>query len=203
MLFTRRRYDPRLGYAGAETALYPQLADDATQQELAPRLDARPPADKPSAIQAEARTVAWQLGAPFFIQVIEGQAGGIAHLVAGPLESSDAGQHLLDARWRVEFDRPADVVIAGISGQRRKTSRSTTSSLALFSPPGRISCPAERQIVVLTEAAPPLGPGFEKFRHHDDPAARPVRPAHAGESERSRRRFHVDQLLPSKRAFIS
>jgi nickel-dependent lactate racemase len=167
VLVTRRRYDPWLGYAGAETALYPNLTDDATRQELGPRLDPRPPGEKPWPIQAEARTVAWHLGAPFFVQVIEGAGAGIAHILGGPLESSDAGQRLLNARWRIEFDQPADVVIAGITGDPAQISLDDIARA--FFAAARIT-KANGSIVVLAETAAPLGPGFEMFRRHDDPS---------------------------------
>src|ERR1019366_6462460 len=113
---TRRRYDPRVGYAGAELALYPGLCGEVTEAELRAQLDNEGVDDEPSALQAEAREVSWLVGAPFFVQVIEGEGAGFAHILAGPRESSDAGERLLDARWRVEFDQLADIVIATVTG---------------------------------------------------------------------------------------
>ncbi len=163
VLLTRRGYDPVTGYSGAETALYPGLGDEATAEEFRDQLDAEPPDLEPWPSQAEAREVAWLLGAPFFVQVIEGTGDGIAHILAGPLESSNAGQQLLDARWRVEFDQPADVVIAGVTG-----SNGTIADLArAFLAAARVVKPGG-SIVALSDFAPALSPAFELLRRHDD-----------------------------------
>ncbi len=165
VLLTRRRYDPHVGCAGAETALYPDLADQAGIDEIRAEMDIEAPDEEASAIQEEAREIAWRFGAPFFIQVIEGTGDGITHILAGPLESSAAGQRLLNSRWRVTFDRAADVVIAGIT-----SSNATCDDLArAFQAAARVVQPGG-SIVLLTESTPPLGPGFGQFRHHDDPA---------------------------------
>src|SRR3712207_8516498 len=69
-----------------------------------------------------ATEVAWLLGAPFLVQVIEGSSSGLAHVVAGPPASSSEAQKLLDARWRVEVERPADVVVAAVARSEEHTS---------------------------------------------------------------------------------
>ncbi len=167
VLLTRRGYDPVLGCFGAETSLFPGLCDEATAQEYCTRLKARAPGAQPWPIQQEAREVAWMSGAPFFVQVIPGAGDAVSGILAGPLESSGAGRALLDARWRVEFDRPADVVIAGTSGTL--TGGIADLARAYFAA-ARVVKPGG-SIVVLSEIAPPLGPSFELFRRHDEPAA--------------------------------
>jgi nickel-dependent lactate racemase len=167
VLLTRRSYDPLVGYGGAETALFPGLCDEAAAEEFATQLDSEPPDAEPWPIQAEAREAAWLLGTPFFVQVIPGAGDAIAHILAGPLESSGAGQRLLDARWRVEFEQPADVVVAGVTGD---PARLTIDDLArAFFAAARIVKPGG-SIVLLSEIAPALGPAFDLFRRHDDPA---------------------------------
>lgn len=165
ILLTRRRYDPHVGVSGAETALYPTLADQAALEAIGVHFEKRTPGVEPSAIQQEARDIAWRFGAPFFVQVIEGSGNGIAHLLAGPLESSAAGQRLLADRWRITFDRLADVVIAGVIGQEpsfEDLSRAFQSAARVVQPGG--------SIVLLTDAHPMLSPAFELFRRHDEPA---------------------------------
>jgi nickel-dependent lactate racemase len=167
VLMTRRGYDPLVGYSGAETALYPALCDAATAEEFHTQFDCEPPDAEPWPIQAEAREVAWLLGAPFFVQIIEGSGDGIAHVLAGPLESSPAGQRLLDARWRVEFKQPADVVLASVVGN---SASHTIDDLArAFFNAARVVKPGG-SIVLLSDITPKLGPGFDLFRQHDDPA---------------------------------
>lgn len=164
VLVTRRYHDPCFGYAGAETALFPSLSDQATIEEFRTQFDHDAPDREIGAIQAEAREIVWLSGAPFFVQIIEGSGDGIAHILAGPLESSDAGQALLDARWRVEFAHPADVVIAGVSagGRIDDLARAFFAAARVVKPGGSIA--------LLADAAPKLGPGFELFRRYDDPA---------------------------------
>jgi nickel-dependent lactate racemase len=167
VLLTRRGFDPLLGYSGAETALYPGLCDQATADEFRTQFDCQPPDAEPRPVQAEAREVAWLLGAPFFVQVIEGAGAAVAHVLAGPLESSPAGQRLLEARWRVEFERPADVVVASVVGN---PALHTIDELArAFFTAARIAKPGG-SIVLLSDITPELGPGFDFFRRHDDPA---------------------------------
>ena len=168
VLLTRRGYDPTLGIAGAQTALFPGLCDEATVQEFRTRLKTRAPGEAPWPIQQEAGEVAWMLGAPFFVQVIAGAGDAISGIIAGPLESSNAGRALLDARWRIEFDRPADVVIAAVTGT---PIGQTTDDLArAFFAAARVVKPGG-SVVVLSEITPLLGPSFEIFRQHDEPSA--------------------------------
>lgn len=161
VLLTRRGYDPLLGYSGAETMLYPGLGDDATVEELRTQFDSEPPGQAPWPIQQEAREVAWLLGAPFFVQVIEGAGDGIANVLCGPLESSDAGQDLLNARWRVEFDQAVDVAIAGVSGTNADLARAFFTAARIVKPGG--------SIVLLSDITPTLGPAFDLLRSQEDP----------------------------------
>src|SRR5437660_12541387 len=101
VVLSGRGYDPVLGYAGGETLLFPALSDDATRREAAAHLTMKPP-DAASPWRSEAAEVAWLLGAPFLVQVIEGANAEIIHVLGGPMETSGEGQRLLDARWRVE-----------------------------------------------------------------------------------------------------
>src|SRR5262245_15767797 len=116
VIVTRRSYDCLLGYAGAAGALYPALSDTATFRELHSHLSLAVPGPEPWKLQREAAEVAWLLGVPFLVQVIEGSDGAVAHVLGGPVETSAEGERLLDERWRVEVDEPADVVIATIGG---------------------------------------------------------------------------------------
>ncbi len=167
VIFTRRTYDPVLRIAGAETSLYPGVADDAAIEEFQTQLTTRPPGKALSSIQQEAREVSWLLGAPFYVQVIEGTGDGIVNVVAGPLESSDAGIARLQARWRVEFSRPADVVVATVTGDPERVSMFDLAQA--FFQASRVVRPGG-SIVLLTEAAPTKGPAFDLMRGFDDPS---------------------------------
>jgi nickel-dependent lactate racemase len=166
ILVSRRRYDPVVGVRGAETDLYPFLSDDATREEMGTKLSHKPPGKAPWPIRQEAREVAWLLGAPFLVQVIEGSGSEILHVVAGPVESSDAGQALLDARWRVEVDRAADLALGSIVTGDRPTifaeiAQAFWTLTRVVKPGGRIA--------LLTDAAPPLDRVVELMRTWEDP----------------------------------
>jgi nickel-dependent lactate racemase len=168
ILLTARRYDPRSGIDGAEIALFPSLCDEATCQEFAGKLAPDGPISGPSSIRVEAAEVAWLLGAPFFVQVIEGTGDEVTHVVAGTVESSREGERLLDERWRVQVDRPADVVVAGIGGN---PDRVTFADLAhAFYCGARVVRPGGR-VILLTAGKPNLGRAAAIMRQHNDPVA--------------------------------
>src|SRR5262249_3000784 len=108
VVLTRRGYDPAHGYSGAECALYPALSDEPTMQEGWDRLTTKVPGGAAWPLQQQALEVAWLLGSPFLVQVIEGQGDQIVHCLGGPLQSSAEGQRLHDAYWRLEIDEPVD-----------------------------------------------------------------------------------------------
>ena len=185
VVLTRRGYDPLVGYAGAESAMYPGLGDEETFQELCTKVHHRVPGisprspggeglgvrgasdDQPWPVQQKAKEVAWLLGVPFFVQVIEGSGDSIDKIIAGPLDSSVAGERLLNARWRISVDQPADVVVASITGS---PARLGIDDLArAFFAASRV-VKTNGCIVLLTDLAPPLGRGFEIFRQHEDPS---------------------------------
>jgi nickel-dependent lactate racemase len=168
VLLTRRTYDPILGYGGAEGDLYPGLSDEATHQEYAAQFHMEAPGREPWPVRRDAAEVAWLLGAPFLVQVIEGAGNDIAHVLGGTAQSGNEGQRLLDARWRVTVDRPADVVVASLSGD---PARLGAEDLArAFFGAARVVKPGGR-IVVLTEASPVLGPSFGLLRQSDELSA--------------------------------
>jgi hypothetical protein len=166
VVLSGRRYDPLLGYGGAEGALGPLLGDEQTLGELNSRMNLGVPGATPWQTQVEANETAWLLGAPFFVQVIEGPGDEIAHVIAGTVEASREGQRLLDQCWRHTVSRPADLVIASLSGDpARHTFADFAAALACAA---RVVVPNGR-IVLLTQAGPPLGPGADLLRQAVDP----------------------------------
>jgi nickel-dependent lactate racemase len=159
-------YDPALGTAGGETALYPALSDQATREETGGDGAGEGGAIKPAALRREAAEVAWLLGVPFLVQVIEGAGEDIAHVVAGPVDTSAEGERLQEARWRVDVERPADTMIVTLSGDPARhdfadLARALACATRVVQPGGRI--------VLLSGATPALGPGAELLRQADDP----------------------------------
>src|SRR5262249_40993540 len=116
VVLTGRGYDPLLGYSGAAGALYPALSDEATRQGMCSRPSLNVPGPVMLPIRPEAAEVAWLLGAPFLVQVIEGAGEEITHIVGGSMDAAAEGQRLLDARWRVQLDEPVRTVVAGMGG---------------------------------------------------------------------------------------
>ena len=165
VVLSRRRYDPLLGYAGAEGALYPAMSDDSTREDLYSHMSLAAPADKPWPTRKEASEVAWLLGAPFLVQIIEGPGEQIVHIIGGTTDSGDEGIHLLNANWRVTVDSQADAVVAGISGD--PSSHTFADLAAAFACAARVVKPQGR-IILLSEASPALGAGMELLRQAND-----------------------------------
>ncbi len=160
------RYDPLLGYSGAEGALFPAFADRETMQRLSLDLHLEPPGDEAWPTRRAAVETAWLLGAPFYIQAIESQGDGIAQVIAGSVQASREGRRQLDACWRHAMARPADLVVAGMSGDpTRHTLAAMAAALACAA---RVVQPGGR-IVLLTQAEPKLGNEMELIRSFDDP----------------------------------
>jgi nickel-dependent lactate racemase len=161
-------YDPLRGYPGGEAALYPALSDRATLRETGGEAALEPAGGRRSGLRREAEEVAWLLGAPFLVQVIEGAGDDIAHVVAGPVDSVAEGQRLQEERWRVEVERRADTVLVSLSGDpARHDLADLAQALACAA---RVVQPGGR-IILLSQAAPALGPGAELLRRAEDPEA--------------------------------
>jgi len=167
VVLSRRCYDPLLGIGGAEGAIYPALGDAEAQKTNFAKLSMAAPGKTAWPAQLEAAEVAWLLGAPFFLQIIEGAGDEIAHVLGGLVETSAEGQRLLNARWRAAVDDLADVVIAQVSGDpARHTFADLARALACAS---RAVAP-EGKIIVLSGGAPALGPGARLLRQSDTAA---------------------------------
>lgn len=97
------------GCDGAEAALFPALSNADTLAEV----------NTAAGWRAEAVQVAWRLGTPCFVQVIEGPGDTVAEVVAGiGKEGSAEGERRQRARWAVRATETADLVIAGVGGER-------------------------------------------------------------------------------------
>ncbi len=166
VVLSGRRYDPLLGYSGAEGSLYPALSDRETRTEMSQRVNLGLPEATPGPARRAATETAWLLGAPFFVQVIEALGDGVAQVVAGTTEASQEGQRLLDVSWRRSVPRPADLVIAGLSGDpTRHTFAALAAALACAA---RVVQPGGR-IALLSKASSSLGPETDLIRGANDP----------------------------------
>jgi nickel-dependent lactate racemase len=166
VVLTRRGYDPVLGYSGAEGALYPALGDEDALRECWERRSVAAPGASAWPLREEAAEVAWLLGVPFFVQVIEGAGEDVVHILGGPLESRTEGERLLDARWRVEVDEPVDTVIVGVGGDATQHSfadlaRALACAARVVKRGGRIA--------LLSGGTPVLGEAAALFRQTEEP----------------------------------
>src|SRR5207302_10184197 len=103
----------------------------------------------------------------FLVQVVEGAGDGIAFLVGGTVEASPEARRLLDTRWRIEFDRPAQIAVATVTGDPSRQdfaaiARAAHVAAQVVEPGGRI--------VVLSRGDPQLGEGAVMLRDMDNPA---------------------------------
>ncbi len=160
-----RRYDPLLGYAGGEASLYPLFSDHDTRRAMSVRLTMKAATSAVTEVRAEAAEIAWLLGSPIFIQVIEGSGDDIAGICAGLSDTSGDGVKLLDERWRYTIPAPADVVVTGLAGRSARhdfatLARAVTAMSRAVKPDGII--------IVLSEAEPQFGEGMELLRQCDD-----------------------------------
>src|SRR5262249_53541925 len=90
-----------------------------------------------------------------------------SHVLAGLADTGEDALRLLNARWRVSVDQPADVVVASVSGD---ASRHTFAELAqALACAARVVQP-QGKIVLLSQARPALGEAAELLRQADDPA---------------------------------
>ena len=142
------------------------LSDEETRRELAGELSMAAPEEADWPVRDEALEVAWLLGNPFLIQLIDGPGESVAHVVGGSADSSADGEELLDARWRTVLTEPADTVVASLSGTAaeqdfRALARALACASRVVKPNGRI--------VILSRAGGELGPGAELLRQFDDP----------------------------------
>jgi nickel-dependent lactate racemase len=166
IVLSRRGYDPLLGYSGAEGSLFPALSDEATLDAMNEHLSLTAPGEAPWAARKEATEATWLLGAPFFVQIIPGSGDEIAHVLAGPAESSAQGQRLLDSRWRQTTATLADTVVASVTGDPAHQSFADLAAAAANA--SRVVQPDGR-IVLLSSITPTHDPAVELLREEDSP----------------------------------
>jgi nickel-dependent lactate racemase len=160
VVLTGPHFDPVLGYAGAEGAVYPAFGDAETRAKANSAARGDAPTDHSWPIAQEAGEVSWLLGAPFYVQVIRGEGDDIVQVIGGSADTSADGRQSLDRAWRATVVEPADLVIATISGESNRIdfddmARALASAARVVRPDGTI--------VLLSDAAPELTDGFRQM----------------------------------------
>lgn len=151
VVLSSRRYDVLHGVGGAAGAIYPTFSDAETRTAMNERWNLAAPGATPWPTRVEGKETAWLLGAPFFVQVIEGSGDGWTEVIAGADEASTEAERRLDVRWRQTVARPADLVIAGVSGD---PARHTFADLAAAAASAARVVRPDGRIVLLTRANP-------------------------------------------------
>jgi nickel-dependent lactate racemase len=166
VVLTGPRFDPVLGYAGAEGAVFPGLSDVETRTRSQAAVIADVPAEHAWPVRREAGEVSWLLGAPFYVQVVEGPGDDIVQVICGSADTSADGRRGLDRCWRATVPGHANVVIATISGDPgRHGIAEMAQALACAA---RVVRP-DGVIALLCASAPELCEGFRQILRGDDP----------------------------------
>jgi nickel-dependent lactate racemase len=165
VILTDLRFDLQMGHAGAAGAVFPAMSDVETRHAWDKSLTMDAPQNAPWPARGEAEEVAWLLGAPFQVQVLEGAGDTIAAVIAGSNDVAADGRALLDRVWRGTVVRPADVVIAAMSGDPARQdigdmARALACAARVVRPSGTI--------VLLCQTRPALGEGFQRMMDQDD-----------------------------------
>jgi SAM-dependent methyltransferase len=166
VVLSGRRFDPTFGYAGAEAAIFPALGEAEVLAELVGKYSLDPPAAKPNEARAEAMEVAWLLGTPFLVQVVEGPGDTVHEVVAGLPDSTAEGVRRQNARWRATVTEQPDLVVAAVPGLAGRVDFAALAS-ALANAARVVR--AGGRVVLLTYSAPVLHEGAEMLRQLDDP----------------------------------
>jgi|GEM_PF-288221 len=110
----KRQYDPYFGISGAEADLFPALANSevisACSEEILGE-DANSDLGKQKAIK-----VAWLLGAPYFIQILEGANASVEEIFAGADEANRFAEKKLDDIWKQDALSTFGLVIGLVGG---------------------------------------------------------------------------------------
>jgi nickel-dependent lactate racemase len=166
VVVSARRYDAVVHRGGAEGSIYPGLSDTATNEAIAGRL--KPTAADPasSLTWKEAVETAWLLGAPFYVQIIDGAGGEWFNVVGGATEASEEAGRLLDGRWRVSVPRPVELVVVTLTGDPAQ--RAFADWAAAVACAAQVVEPNGR-IVLLARGRPVFGPAAELLMNTDEP----------------------------------
>ncbi|HEY2908752.1 MAG TPA: lactate racemase domain-containing protein, partial [Gemmataceae bacterium] len=166
IILSARGYDPLLGHAGAEGAIYPTLADSDTVRSLVPKLSPQTAPDGDWPERAEATEVAWLLGAPFFLQVIEGFGDKVIDVLAGLADANSEGIERYDARWKSHLPELVDTALVTLTGD---PARHDFAALARAAACGARVVKDGGTVIILSEADPELDSATNVLRRCDDP----------------------------------
>lgn len=114
----KRQYDPYFGISGAEADIFPALANSEMISTCSKEVlgdDANSDLGKQKALK-----VSWLLGAPYFIQIIEGSNLSVQEIIAGADQANRLAEKRLDEIWKQDATNSFDLVIALVGGADEK-----------------------------------------------------------------------------------
>lgn len=163
-----RRYDPFVGFGGGANAIYPTFSNVETQSETSQLPSLHLPEQSSWPLAEEAVEASWLLGAPFYIQAIEGQGDTIAGFVTGIVESMNEGQRLQNETWKRNVDTTVDTVVIGLSGDPKShtfldLADAVSMAVRVLGSHGRI--------ILLTDAEPIQDANTSLVHQSEDPSA--------------------------------
>lgn len=167
IILSGRRYDPLLGYSGAEGMVYPLLADRESVRLSLAAFSADVPGPTPRPSHSEAQEIAWLLGTPIYLQAIEGFGDSIIQVLAATGNGTAEGIRQLDRHWRISVPQRVEVVIATLSGDPRGHDFAALARAAMCA--ARV-VDENGAIVILSDAEPTFSAGIEQLRRFDQPA---------------------------------
>jgi nickel-dependent lactate racemase len=178
VVLARLGFDWTLGYTGSSTAIYPALSDEATRQEFGALTDALIKDDGASAHQQDIEEAIWLLGAPFFIQVIEGAGDEVAEIVTGAAESREEARRQLNTLWKMSGKARGAVVIAEVTDspnrlELRDLAAAASTAARLVEPDGSlvIVFPGKIELDEAMQVVGSAGDAYEAVRtmHRNKP----------------------------------
>lgn len=115
----KRCYSPLFGIAGAESDLFPAFSNLETMATYNKDFNDEL-SDIPHPAMQQAIKVAWYLGAPYFIQIVEGTGENIEAVFAGSVQANRFAEEKLNEIWMNEVGSSSDVVLAIVGGKNEK-----------------------------------------------------------------------------------
>lgn len=164
------RFDPIFGVATGLAEVFPTMSDQATRGELARHFhESLPSAKHPFPIWKEIDAVAWELGMPFVVCVLEGARDSVCQVISGNEAAVRAkAESWLRDTYLVQVPYQVDLVIGSISGSPVDQTFSQVCQAAF-----RASRVVHQggNVAVLSEAGKLLPPGAEVVSQADTAVA--------------------------------
>lgn len=161
------RRDPRLGYRGTNSALYPAFADQAaiTASRQSVPHDHDQPQTSPRELVDE---IGWLLGTQFCVQAVPASDGSVAKLFCGVCDQvQQQAQQWLEKNWHQSVAEPVELAVLSIP-QTMAGYEWKHLGLALAALEGVVE--EDARVAVVAELPAELSNSVELLRRCDDPA---------------------------------